>query len=331
MKVARSSLVRGDQLSVLYKLGSVGTWTDGQLLDRYLARDDPAASEVAFTVLVERHGAMVLSICRQFLGKSHDADDAFQATFLVLVSKASSIRKRESVGGWLLGIARRVAAQAQVQAARSHRHLRVLFETQPASRVHVEFSRAIDAVADYGHLIDEVTRLPELLRSPIVLHYFEETSAPRPLRSGLGCPRGIVLSRLSRARGRIRKRLEQRGVSFVSLMQLGDALNRWLPHTPASSGLAQATVRAARSMGLAGATIESVVPATVATLSRRIARTLVLSEVRVVGRILLLAVVALSISWRRRSLPTSPVAPPRDRTWRAPLARSSREERAAIW
>ncbi len=98
MKNARSSPVLGDQLSMLYKLGAAGTLTDGQLLDRFLARNDPAASEAAFTVLVERHGPMVLSICRQLLGDPHDAHDAFQATFLVLVSKAGSIRRREAVG-----------------------------------------------------------------------------------------------------------------------------------------------------------------------------------------------------------------------------------------
>ncbi len=111
MNNAQSSPVLGDQLSLLYNLGAAGTLTDGQLLDRFLARNDPAASEAAFTALVERHGAMVLSICRQLLGDPHDAHDAFQATFLVLVSKAGSIRKRESVGGWLFGIARRVAAR----------------------------------------------------------------------------------------------------------------------------------------------------------------------------------------------------------------------------
>ena len=132
MKNARSSPILVDQLSLLYKLGAAGTLTDGQLLDRFLARNDPAASEAAFTVLVERHGAMVLSVCRQLLGNPHDAHDAFQATFLVLVSKAGSIRKRESVGGWLFRIARRVAARAQAEASRRHRHLQALFENQPA-------------------------------------------------------------------------------------------------------------------------------------------------------------------------------------------------------
>ena len=103
-----------------------GNWSDGQLLERFLAREDPAASEAAFAVLVDRHGPMVLRVCAAILGDPHDAHDAFQATFLLLVSKASTIRSRESVGDWLFGIARRVAARASIDAARRRRHLEAL-------------------------------------------------------------------------------------------------------------------------------------------------------------------------------------------------------------
>ena len=102
MASARSSGAAAGQLGSLYSLGAAGSLTDGQLLERFLARDDPAASEAAFTALVDRHGAMVLCVCRRELGDPHDAHDAFQATFLVLVSKAATIRNRESVGGWLV-------------------------------------------------------------------------------------------------------------------------------------------------------------------------------------------------------------------------------------
>jgi hypothetical protein len=101
------------QIGRLYHLGSVGALTDGQLLGLFLARADPAASEAAFAELVERHGLMVLRVCRQILGDPDDAHDAFQATFLVLVRKADSIRSRESVAEWLFRIARRVAVRAR--------------------------------------------------------------------------------------------------------------------------------------------------------------------------------------------------------------------------
>jgi RNA polymerase sigma factor (sigma-70 family) len=292
MESARSSPDLGSQLTTLYTLGAAGSLTDGQLLERFLARMDPAASDAAFTALVDRHGAMVLSVCRQLLSDPHDAEDAFQATFLILVSKADSIRHREAVGGWLFGIVRRVAARAQVEAARRRRHLRRRAEDPPGSHADVELGTAPSAETDYGPLIAEIDRLPEQLRSPVVLHYFEGLSTEVTAQR-LGCPRGTVLSRLSRARSRIKERLEQHGVSFAALIPAGETLTRWIPPVPA--GLAQTTVKAAGSLALAGAAIESVVPATVAALSRGVARTLVIAKVRAAAVLLLMAVTGVSI------------------------------------
>jgi DNA-directed RNA polymerase specialized sigma24 family protein len=122
----RSGGVLSGQLGVLFGLGTVGDWSDGQLLGRFLAREDPAESEAAFAALVERHGAMVLRVCQRVLGDSHDAQDAFQATFLLLVRKASAIRSRDSVGAWLFRIARQVAVRACVNAARRRHRLEAL-------------------------------------------------------------------------------------------------------------------------------------------------------------------------------------------------------------
>src|SRR6266568_3934886 len=88
--------------------------TDGQLLESFLARQE----EAAFEALVRRHGPMVLGVCRRVLGNSHDAEDAFQATFLVLVRKAPTVRPRERVGNWLFGVAFRTALEARIAAAR---------------------------------------------------------------------------------------------------------------------------------------------------------------------------------------------------------------------
>ncbi len=303
MESARSSPDLGSKLTTLYTLGAAGTLTDGQLLERFLARMDPAASEAAFTALVDRHGAMVLSVCRQLLSDPHDAEDAFQATFLILVSKAGSIRHREAVGGWLFGIARRVAARAQVEAARRRRHLRELAENPSGSRADVELGTAPSAETDYGPLIAEIDRLPEQLRSPVVLHYFEGLSTEAAAQR-LGCPRGTVLSRLSRARSRIKERLEQQGVSFAALIPAGETLTRWIPPVPVPAGLAQTTVKAAGSLVLAGAAIESVVPATVAALSRGVARTLVITKVRAAAALLLTAVAGVSIGLAATYTPT---------------------------
>ncbi len=110
-------------LRTLYRVGVVGDLTDGQLLERFVAGRDESA-EAGFAALVERHGPMVLRVCRQILGDAHDAEDAFQATFLVLARRAGSVRKRESVASWLYGIAQRVARRSQADAARRREHER---------------------------------------------------------------------------------------------------------------------------------------------------------------------------------------------------------------
>src|SRR5688500_1835164 len=135
--------------------------TDGQLLEQFLTLRD----EAAFTALIRRHGPMVLGVCRRILGNAADADDAFQATFLVLVRKAPSLAARPVLGDWLHGVARRTALKAQRAAAR---------------RREQELAQVRDAVApaprnDWLPLLDEeLTRLPEKYRLPIVLCDLEE-------------------------------------------------------------------------------------------------------------------------------------------------------------
>ncbi len=104
-------------IQTLFDSGTAGGLSDQQLLERFASRRD-ASADAAFEVLVLRHGPMVLRVCRNVLGDSNDAHDAFQATFLVLVRRRASIRRLESVGGWLYGVACRVAARARVEAAR---------------------------------------------------------------------------------------------------------------------------------------------------------------------------------------------------------------------
>src|SRR6516225_6418176 len=153
MAVAQSGAFSKD-LRTLYAEGSIGTLTDGQLLERFVACRD----EVVFEALVERHGTMVLQICRGMLGNSHDAEDVFQATFLVLVRRAGSIRKRDSVASWLFGVAGRIAARAR-------KHERRAAEMATRSDVHEERP-------DFGSVLrEEVARLPEKYREVVVLCY----------------------------------------------------------------------------------------------------------------------------------------------------------------
>ena len=107
--------------SALCRLGVVGNLSDGQLLGSFLAGDKETA-EASFAALVDRHGPMVLRVCRQILGNADDAQDAFQATFLVLARRAGTVRKRDSVASWLYGVALRMAQRSRADAARRQFH-----------------------------------------------------------------------------------------------------------------------------------------------------------------------------------------------------------------
>jgi RNA polymerase sigma factor (sigma-70 family) len=174
---------------------------DGQLLARFTAGD-----ELAFAALVHRYAALVWGVCRRCLPRQADAEDAFQATFLVLVRKAGSLGRGGPLGPWLHQVANRTAVKARVRAAR---------QASRESAVAVQAPAVGDEVpAELRELLDEeVGRLPEKYRQPVVLCYLEgltnEQAADR-----LGCPRGTVVSRLSRAREQLRRRLLRRGIDL---------------------------------------------------------------------------------------------------------------------
>ncbi len=151
----------------LFHLGSVGGMTDGELLGRFSSGGGETA-ELAFAALVERHGPMVLRVCRSVLADDHDAQDALQATFLVLVRRADSIRNQDSVASWLHGVARRVAVGARVSAACRRRH-----EQRAAELVSEEFLELRGDPDLAPALHEELDRLPERFSAVIVLCYLE--------------------------------------------------------------------------------------------------------------------------------------------------------------
>src|SRR5262245_50327437 len=178
-----------------------GGHTDALLLEGFLRRRE----EDAFTALVRRHGPMVLSVCRQVLRDRHDAEDAFQATFLVLVRRAGSIHQPERLGNWLYGVAYRVAARARAVAARRHQRERDGVDLQapaPAGDAGGNDLRPI--------LHEELDRLPEKYRVPVVLCYLEGLTNEEAARQ-LAWPVGTVKGRLARARDVLRGRLARRG------------------------------------------------------------------------------------------------------------------------
>ena len=176
--------------------------SDAELLQRFLAQRD----EAAFEVLVWRHGAAVLNLCHRILRHGHDAEDAFQATFLVLVVKGRSLRKQTSLGSWLYKVAMRVALQARGRAAARaarERHDLEFPADEPEDPVGDRELRQI--------LHEEVNRLPKRYRLPVILCYLSGQSTAEAAVA-LGCPRGTVLSRLATARQRLLRRLVRRGV-----------------------------------------------------------------------------------------------------------------------
>src|SRR6516225_7135696 len=184
-----------------------GGASDAQLLDRFAANRD----EAAFELLLWRHARLVFGVCLRLLHDPHDAEDAFQATYLTLARHAGRIAKREAVAGWLHKVAYRVALTARAQRAR-----RDAREKRIGGAEHLSASPAAEASVENQELrslLDqEIGRLPMRFRAPVVLCYLEGKSVDEAAVL-LGCPRGTVASRLARARARLRVRLVGRGLA----------------------------------------------------------------------------------------------------------------------
>lgn len=188
--------------------------SDAQLLDRFLASRD----ESAFRQLLQRHAPMVLGVCRRMLVNTHDAEDAFQATFFLLARKAESVRPRAKVGNWLYGVAYRIALKARAAA------LRRRIKEQEASTRRTELSQP-DNWHELRMLLDrELSRLPEKYRSAVVLCELGGTSRKEAARQ-LGLAEGTLSSRLAAARVRLARRLSRHG-ALVSVATLAMMLER---------------------------------------------------------------------------------------------------------
>ncbi len=255
-------------IQVLFDAGTASGLSDRNLLERFISRGDASA----FEVLVLRHGPMVLRVCRNRLPDPNDAQDAFQATFLILVRRSGSIRRRDSVGSWLYGVASRVSARLRSGAAR-----RRGAEERAAARVKeaVDSSDVIELDREeYGPIVqEEVLRLPEKYRAVVVLCYWEGLTHEQAAVQ-LGVPLGTVRSRMARARDLLRRRLTRRG-----LAPLGGAMASALDSTSVTSSglrlllvpteLVQTTVRAATQVA-SGQAVGSVVTGVVASLVQRV-------------------------------------------------------------
>ncbi len=181
--------------------------TDAQLLERFVARRD----EPSFAALMVRHGPMVLCLCRQMLRDAQEAEDAFQAAFLVLVRNARTIRNRPSLSAWLYGVAYKVAARLRGRAERRRTHERPGLDLTTVPAVGEAVGPDLRFV-----LHEEIRKLPEKYRQPVILCYLEGKTNEEAARA-LRWPVGTVKARLSRARDLLRMRLGRRGMAAALL------------------------------------------------------------------------------------------------------------------
>jgi RNA polymerase sigma factor (sigma-70 family) len=260
--------------------------TDRQLLHRFVARRD----EGAFEALMARHGPMVYAVCRRVLRDAHEAEDACQATFLVLARKAGSLRRPELLANWLYGVAYRAARKAQRQVARHGAH------AIQGAAMRSSDSRPDEVVwEDLRPVLDgELDRLPGKFRAPVVLCYLEGLTAEEAGHK-LGCPRGTILSRLSRARAKLRKRLLRRGLA-LSAGLLGFLLAEYVTATePLTVKFIRATARAARAFARGQPAAMKGIPGNSAALAAAILRGMFLAKIKNAALCLTGAGVILSV------------------------------------
>ena len=249
----------GSHLRLLFEAGTVIGVSDRHLLEMFVSRRD----ELAFTALLERHGPMVQRVCHEVLGDHHDAQDAFQATFFVLAQSAGSIRQRDSLASWLYGVALRVAAGARSASARRLEH-----ERNWATLRAVETESCTDSREDSGALLhEEIGRLPERFRTPVVLCYLEGRTYEEAAQV-LHCPVGTIKSRLSTARERLRRRLEHRNLA-TSSGSVGSALQGGLPMTTVPTPLPVPVLQAVSRNATGG-----LAPATISHLAQGVLKTM---------------------------------------------------------
>src|SRR5262249_42786901 len=266
---SRGSIVQ--QLQALLGPRDAGDLSDGQLLERYILHHD----ENAFASLVRRYSAMVWAVCGRVLPDPHDREDAFQATFLVLVRKAASLDRRRPLANWLYTVAYHTALKKRDQAARQRkREVRALEKLSPASGEAVTGN-------DVNHVVDaELDRLPYRYRAPLILCYLHGKTQEQTATE-LGWPLGSVKGRLVRARELLRARLERRGVGLSAT-----ALTAFLAHNgtaAAPAAVIESTIATALQFAVSEAGGVLALPA--ATLAGSLLRGMIVTKIQIAAAV----------------------------------------------
>jgi zinc protease len=275
-----------DSVQALFEIGTTGRLSEAQCLERFIVSGD----ESAFEAILARHGPMVLGVCRRVLGDQHDVDDAFQATFLILVQKARSIQKRAILGTWLHGVARRVAVRAKVNARRRQARERPCAQ---GANVDAEDPKPDDAdLSELRSILDDqLGRLPERYRAPLVLCDLEGQTHEEAADQ-LRCPVGTIKSRLARGRERLRARLMRCGVApsavlFASAIAAGRA-------SAVPAPLLDLTLRNASNFAAGRVVAAGAFSAEIATLMKEGVSTMILSKLKLSAIAALLIVVGVT-------------------------------------
>lgn len=254
-------------IRVLFGLGRIGTLTDGQLLERFTSGDGESG-ELAFAAIVERHGPMVLGVCKSVLGDEDAARDAFQATFLILLRKSRSLWTRDSLAPWLHRVARRAAANARSAGERRR------FHERRAAESRATYANPVDRDDEVARILhEEIARLPIRYRVPLVICDLEGRTHEEASRH-LRCPIGTVKSRLSRGRERLRDRMTRRGIGLSVGLIAARSAERARAAIPESliDGTLEIVKRIATGREAVGAASSAVV------LSRRVLRAMFLKQ-----------------------------------------------------
>src|SRR5580765_206527 len=264
--------------------------TDGQLLDCFVSRRE----EAAFEAMVRRHGPMVWGVCRRVLGGHHDAEDAFQATFLVLLRKATVVKPRDMLANWLYGVAYHIALKARKKATKirsRERQMKVMPEPAVEPKLWDEVQTRLD---------QELSRLPDKYRIPVILCDLEGKTHKQAARQ-IGCPEGTLSARLSRARALLAKRLARHGLP-LSAASLAIVLAQ-----NAAAGVPTAvlvgTVKVAALVAAGHAAVAETVSAKAMALAEGLVKSMIVSKVKIpLAVVVAFGAISLGAGWLHQAV-----------------------------
>jgi RNA polymerase sigma factor (sigma-70 family) len=292
-----------DGIQQLVSTAEPRTETDQKLLQRFVSQHD----EAAFAAVVRRHGPMVLRVALRTLQNEHDAEDVFQATFLVLSQRAHTLRRPKSLGSWLYGVAYRLALKTKATAAQRRNRERGVAARSvaaPLAQLTLEEAQTI--------LDEELSRLPERCRQPVVLCCLEGLARDEAAQQ-IGCPTSVLKSRLEQARERLRQRLMGRGLTLPcglgAFLLLEGAAAAALP--PA---LIDSTTKAATLVAAGKTAAEGLISAKVAALTEGVLKAMLISKVQAIVAVVVVlgffATGATVLTYRTVAAQSTTPAPP---------------------